>query len=91
MASVKVYRHGDRWAVAQPGAESPAKEYATREEAEVAARQLADGGSVAVEGDTDRGVGGESGVERDEDPAKDAPGARPDGSLESGREVQPGL
>jgi hypothetical protein len=48
MPDITVHRHGDRWAVAEPGAESPTKEFPTREAAELAARDLAAGGSVQV-------------------------------------------
>jgi hypothetical protein len=48
MPDITVHRHGDRWAVAEPGAESPTKEFPTREAAELAARDLAAGGSVRV-------------------------------------------
>jgi hypothetical protein len=43
-----VFPHGDRWAVAERGAESPLQEFPTREAAEQSAGQLADGGSVEV-------------------------------------------
>ena len=46
MPDVTVHPHGDRWAVAPAGASSPASEYATREEAELAARDLAGDGAV---------------------------------------------
>jgi hypothetical protein len=48
VADITVHRHGDRWAVMERGAESPVKEFATREEAELTARQLAGGGAVHV-------------------------------------------
>jgi hypothetical protein len=48
MAEITVHRHGDRWAVRESGAESPVKEFPTREAAELAARQMADGGAVDV-------------------------------------------
>jgi uncharacterized protein DUF2188 len=48
MADVTVHRHGDRWAVREGGAESPVKEFPTREAAELAARQMAGGGEVEV-------------------------------------------
>ncbi len=48
MPDITVHRHGDRWAVAEPGAESPTKEFPTREAAELAARDLAAGGTVRV-------------------------------------------
>jgi hypothetical protein len=48
MADITVHPHGDRWAVTEAGAESPVKEFLTREAAELAARQMADGGTVNV-------------------------------------------
>jgi hypothetical protein len=51
MPDITVHRHGDRWAVRERGAESPVKEFPTREAAELAARQMAGGGTVNVEDD----------------------------------------
>ena len=48
MPDITVHRHGDRWAVAERGAESPTKEFPSREAAEMAARQMAEGGTVEV-------------------------------------------
>ena len=48
MPEITVFPHGDRWAVAERGAESPLKEFPTREAAELSAGQLAAGGSVEV-------------------------------------------
>ena len=48
MPDITVHRHGDRWAVHEPGTESPTEEFATREAAELAARGLADDGNVTV-------------------------------------------
>jgi hypothetical protein len=48
MPDVIVHPHGGRWAVAEAGVESPIEEHATREAAELAARQLAGGGTVDV-------------------------------------------
>jgi Uncharacterized protein conserved in bacteria (DUF2188) len=48
MPDITVHRHGDRWAVLEAGAESPVKEFPTREAAELAARQMAGGGAVDV-------------------------------------------
>jgi uncharacterized protein DUF2188 len=56
MADITVHRHGDRWAVEEAGAESPVKEFPTREAAELAARQLADGGTVEVVEDDPTGL-----------------------------------
>jgi hypothetical protein len=48
MPDVTVHPHGDRWAVAPADASSPTSEFETREEAELAARDLAEGGAVDV-------------------------------------------
>lgn len=48
MADITVHPHGDRWAVLEAGAESPVKEFPTREAAELAARQMAGPGTVEV-------------------------------------------
>ena len=57
MPEITVFPHGDRWAVAERGAESPSKEFPSREAAEVAARQMAAGGSVQVVEDDPTGLG----------------------------------
>jgi Uncharacterized protein conserved in bacteria (DUF2188) len=46
MPDISVIPHGDRWSVVEQGAESATKEFPTREAAEMAARQMADGGAV---------------------------------------------
>jgi hypothetical protein len=56
MPDITVHRHGDRWAVVDAGAESAAQEYPSREEAELAARQLAGGGRVDVREDDPTGL-----------------------------------
>jgi len=48
MPAYTVHPHGERWAVREAGAESPIKEFGTREAAELAARDLAEGGDVTV-------------------------------------------
>ena len=57
MPDTTVHRHGDRWAVKGAGAESPVKEFPTREAAELAARQMAEGGAVRVVEDDPSGLG----------------------------------
>lgn len=57
MPDITVHRHGDRWAVKEHGAESPVKEFPTREAAELAARQMADGGTVNVVDEDPTGLG----------------------------------
>jgi hypothetical protein len=49
MPDITVHRHGDRWSLLEEGAGSPIAEYPSREAAEMAARQRADGGAVHVE------------------------------------------
>jgi hypothetical protein len=58
MPDITVHRHGDRWAVKESGAASPVKEFPSREAAELAARDLADGGSVEVVEDDPTGLAG---------------------------------
>jgi hypothetical protein len=48
MPDITVHRHGDRWAIREQGADSPVKEFPSREAAELAARQMAAGGTVEV-------------------------------------------
>ena len=56
MPDITVHRHGDRWAVVEPGAESPIEEFPSREAAESAARQLAGDGRVDVREDDPTGL-----------------------------------
>jgi hypothetical protein len=56
MPDITVHRHGDRWSVKEQGAESPVKEFPTREAAELAARDMAAGGSVQVVEDDPTGL-----------------------------------
>ena len=56
MPDITVHRHGDRWAVKEAGAESPIQEFPTREAAELAASQLATGGTVEVVEDDPTGL-----------------------------------
>jgi hypothetical protein len=48
MPDFTVHPHGTRWAVLEDGSESPIKEFGTRDAAELAARDLAQGGEVTV-------------------------------------------
>jgi Uncharacterized protein conserved in bacteria (DUF2188) len=48
MPDFTVHPHGERWAVLEAGANSPIKEFGTREAAELSARELAAGGTVEV-------------------------------------------
>jgi Uncharacterized protein conserved in bacteria (DUF2188) len=54
MPDITIHRHGERWALQEAGAESPTEEFDTREAAELAARDLARGGSVEVREDGPR-------------------------------------
>jgi len=91
MPDVTVHRHGDRWAVVEAGAESPSKEFPTREAAEMAARQMAAGGSVDVREDDPTGL-----EHTEPGDAGEAPGGPPGetggpGAAEGVRERQAGL
>jgi hypothetical protein len=87
MPDITVHRHGDRWAVLEAGAQSPTKEFETREAAELAARALAGDGSVEVREDDPTGLD-----EADATPA-DAGAEGPDGvsARERARSTQSGL
>jgi hypothetical protein len=92
MADVTVHRHGDRWAVREGGAESPAREFPTREAAELAARQLAGGGEIEVLDEDPTGL--EHSEPRDAgrpETDADAPATRGPGAPEGIRERQAGL
>ena len=93
MPDITVHRHGDRWAVAEPGAESPVKEFPTREAAEMAARQMAAGGNVEVLEDDPTGLGhpepGDAGEPRE--PGGGTHDAGGVGAPEGVRLRQPGL
>jgi hypothetical protein len=58
MPDVTVHPHGDRWAVGEAGAQSPLREFETREAAESAARQMAAGGAVDVLEEDPTSLGG---------------------------------
>jgi hypothetical protein len=90
MPDITVFPHGGRWAVGEQGTESASKEFDSREAAEMAARQLAAGGSVRVlESDpTDLEPDASDPDGRDE-PAGDP--AQPAEVPESARATQPGL
>ena len=51
MPDISIHRHGDRWALLPEDAESPTEEFDTREAAELAARDLAQGGRIEVRED----------------------------------------
>jgi Uncharacterized protein conserved in bacteria (DUF2188) len=89
MPDITVHPHGDRWAVLEAGAESPIKEFGTREAAELAARDLAGGGRVEVREDDPSGLA--------QDPRDGEPAARQEPDIaavdapERARSVQTGL
>ena len=92
MPDIRVHRHGDRWSVMERGAESPSKEFPTREAAEMAARQMAAGGSVEVVEDDPTGLEhsepGDAGQPHEPGDARDVGGI---GAPEGVRSRQPGL
>ena len=91
MPDITVHRHGDRWAVAERGAESPLKEFSTREAAEDAARQMAGGDAVEVVDEDPTGLDAvqdpDAGEPVDEGPDK----PRAVETRERSRSRQPGL
>ena len=89
MADITVHRHGDRWAVKERGAESPVKEFPTREAAELAARQMAAGRTVEVVEDDPTGVAAEQEHDAGE-PVQDEKITAGD-PLERSRQPQTGL
>jgi len=89
MPDVTVSRHADRWSVALRGEDSPLEEHATREAAEMAARQLAAGGTVEVLEDDPTGL--EENAAGDTTRDERTPPSRGPGAREGARDVQPGL
>ena len=100
MADITVHRHGDRWAVKEAGAESPVAEFPTREAAELAAGQMANGGTVEVLEEDPTGLASgedsEAGEPAHGTPQEAEPGGRDPkisagDPLERSREPQTGL
>jgi len=91
MPDITVHRHGDRWAVAEQGAESPTKEFPSREAAEHAARQMAAGGSVEVVEEDPTGLESAAPDDAGQPQSRDTREARPAGAAETAREPQAGL
>jgi hypothetical protein len=89
MAEITVFPHGDRWAVAEPGAESPTKEFPTREAAELAARQM--GGEVRVLDEDPTGLEHSEPGDAGQAPGGPTESTMPVESGESPRLEQPGL
>ncbi len=89
MPDITVHPHGERWAVLEAGAESPIKEFGTRAAAELAARDMADGGRIEVLEDDPSGLA--------EDPSAGEPAVKqePDinavSAAERARSVQTGM
>jgi hypothetical protein len=89
MPDFTVHPHGERWAVLEAGAESPIKEFGTREAAELAARDLAAGGTVEVSDHDPSGL--------KQDPGAGEPAVRQEPDIaavdahERARSVQTGL
>jgi hypothetical protein len=90
MPDYTVFRHGDRWAVAEQGEESPSKEFPSREAAEMAARQLAVDGSVDVREDDPTGLGETAPPDAGEERRTPEP-PQPAEVPENARSQQPGL
>jgi hypothetical protein len=91
MPDITVFPHGDRWSVAEQGAESPSKEFPSREAAELAARQMSAGGAVEVLEEDPTGL---ERVSPDDAGDSASPGPEPAQSSEvpeSARSTQPGL
>jgi hypothetical protein len=89
MPDITVHRHGDRWAIREQGADSPVKEFPSRDAAEVAARQMAAGGSIEVVEEDPTGLGPVQTPERsDPAPEDDVSAGDP---AERSREQQAGL
>ena len=88
MTHVIVRRHGDRWAVVEPGAHGATKEFETREAAEAAATELAAGRSVAVREDDFGGLPEQDGVTAPEHEAEGPTGVA---AAERARSPQSGL
>jgi hypothetical protein len=91
MADVTVHRHGDRWAVREAGAESPVKEFPTREAAELAARQMAGGGEVEVLEEDPTSLQHSEPRDAGEHEPEGDQGVRGPGATEGVREPQAGL
>jgi hypothetical protein len=90
MPDITVFRHGDRWAVAEPGESSPTKEFPSREAAELAARQLAGDGAVEVREDDPTGLDESAPADAGAEQRSPEP-PQPTEVPENARAQQPGL
>lgn len=89
MPDITVHPHGERWAVREAGRESPLKEFGTREAAELAARDLAQGGTVEVLDRDPSGLSQEPGA--GEPAARQEPEVAAVDAQERARSLQTGL
>jgi hypothetical protein len=89
MPDVTVSRHADRWSVAVRGQASPVEEHPTREAAEIAARQLAAGGTVEMLEDDPTGL--DENAAGDTTRREGAPESHGPGATEGVRDIQAGL
>jgi hypothetical protein len=90
MPDITVFRHGDRWAVAEQGEASPSREFPSREAAEMAARQLAGDGTVDVREDDPSGLDEVAPIDAGEEARTPEP-PQPAEVAENARSQQPGL
>jgi hypothetical protein len=88
MPDFTVHPHGERWAVLEAGAESPIKEFGTREAAELAARDLARqrGTEVVVRDEDPTGL--DAVQDHEADPAGAGPDAAPENAQPSERVIR---
>lgn len=91
MTEITVFRHGDRWAVQDDPSTAPTAEYGTREEAEMAARQIAGDREVVVREDTGGGERVPDAPEGKPDPGAGIDSRQGEGVLETPRVEQGGL
>jgi Uncharacterized protein conserved in bacteria (DUF2188) len=91
MSEITVFRHGDRWAVQDDPSTAPTAEYGTREEAEMAARQIAGDREVVVREDTGGGERVPDAPEGKPDPGAGIDARQGEGVLETPRVEQGGL
>jgi hypothetical protein len=91
MPDITVHRHGDRWAVRDASAHSPTSEHATREAAELAARDLAAGGRIEVREDDPSGLDRVQAPNADQAPGEGEPEIDAVKARERARSVQTGL
>jgi hypothetical protein len=95
MSEITVFRHGDRWAVQDDPETAPTAEYENREQAEMAARQIAGDREIVVRdedhGDLGSGGGVMDGDVNDRDGAIDLRTGGAGSGDDTPRESQAGL